>query len=236
MATAPSPNDLTRQQLDELDALLQRMLSLPLNPSDTATALAPPSAFTAPPLPDIPTPPAGKQWRVDPPAPVLNPVPHLAAPPVAAPPPTPEPRRAPEPPPAPEPPRLPVSWVPAPEPEPEPLPPPPIPISRPAPRPKAPPKPLPVVQPAAPAPRPAPRPTPHPIPDDVPAILWPIAALNAVAEALLGLFGPPGRFLRSGFGKNLLGLAGIGLLLYTAAHVAQARGWVSLPAPLPWPR
>ena len=34
MATAPSPNDLTRQQLDELDALLQRMLALPVNPDD----------------------------------------------------------------------------------------------------------------------------------------------------------------------------------------------------------
>ena len=30
MATAPSPNDLTRQQLDELDALLQKMLSVPM--------------------------------------------------------------------------------------------------------------------------------------------------------------------------------------------------------------
>ena len=30
MSTSPSPNDLTRQQLDELDSLLQRMLSLPL--------------------------------------------------------------------------------------------------------------------------------------------------------------------------------------------------------------
>ena len=36
MATAaPSPNDLTRQQLDELDALLQRMLALPLNPPES---------------------------------------------------------------------------------------------------------------------------------------------------------------------------------------------------------
>jgi hypothetical protein len=41
--------------------------------------------------------------------------------------------------------------------------------------------------------------------------------------------------LRSGFGKNVLGLAGLGLLLYTAAHVAQLRGWVLLPAPVPWP-
>ena len=30
MATAPSPNDLTRQQLDELDVLLQKMLTVPI--------------------------------------------------------------------------------------------------------------------------------------------------------------------------------------------------------------
>ena len=69
-STPPSPNDLTRQQLDELDTLLQRMLSLPLS--------APPE----PPLPQTPAPapnytsnslPAG--WRADPaaaPRPVLQ--------------------------------------------------------------------------------------------------------------------------------------------------------------------
>ena len=31
MAASPSPNDLTRQQLDELDVLLQRMLALPIS-------------------------------------------------------------------------------------------------------------------------------------------------------------------------------------------------------------
>src|SRR5947209_8014859 len=51
LATAPSPNDLTRQQLDELDALLQRMLSLPLD-APSAAGPAPPAA----PLPD-PAPP-----------------------------------------------------------------------------------------------------------------------------------------------------------------------------------
>src|SRR5436309_15988781 len=96
MATAPSPNDLTRQQLDELDALLQRMLSLPLNPPEVPN----PGAYTpgspnpgpsipipAPPLPDIPVPPAVKNWRVDPPAPAPAPVPHLLAAPVPEPPP-----------------------------------------------------------------------------------------------------------------------------------------------------
>ena len=52
MATLPTPNDLTRQQLDELDALLQRMLSLPLNKSESVKI--PP----APPLqvPEMPMP------------------------------------------------------------------------------------------------------------------------------------------------------------------------------------
>ena len=45
------------------------------------------------------------------------------------------------------------------------------------------------------------------------------------------LFGPPGWLLRSGFGKYLLGLTGIGLLVYTGAHIAQQYGWVSLPVP-----
>ena len=35
MASPNSPNDLTRQQLDELDTLLQRMLALPLNKPET---------------------------------------------------------------------------------------------------------------------------------------------------------------------------------------------------------
>src|SRR6478736_1474141 len=65
MATAPSPNDLTRQQLDELDALLQRMLSVPLAPADTPAPVTTPGPRSeAPPLPPI--------WRVDPPAPAAG--------------------------------------------------------------------------------------------------------------------------------------------------------------------
>ncbi len=64
MATLPTPNDLTRQQLDELDALLQRMLSLPLNKTDSVKV--PP----APPLPvpEMPVPsnrPSVSLWRAD---------------------------------------------------------------------------------------------------------------------------------------------------------------------------
>jgi hypothetical protein len=70
----------------------------------------------------------------------------------------------------------------------------------------------------------------------VPFPLVPLVAFNAVLNWALGLFGLPGRFLRSGFVKNLFGLVGLGLLAYTALKVAQIHGWVSLPAPLPWPR
>ena len=75
-----------------------------------------------------------------------------------------------------------------------------------------------------------------PLGETVPLPLWPLVAVNWVADTLFGLLGPPGQLLRSGFGKNMIGVAGIGLLLYTAAHVAQQQGWLSLPMPLPWPR
>jgi hypothetical protein len=51
--TVQSPNDLTRQQLDELDALLQRMLSLPLTPPESS---APAPQPYSPPLPVSPPP------------------------------------------------------------------------------------------------------------------------------------------------------------------------------------
>src|SRR5581483_6817549 len=74
MSTSPSPNDLTRQQLDELDSLLQRMLSLPRGgPAEDAPPV--------PPLPPLPEPPAG--WRADAGGPPVRP-PHLAADPVPA--------------------------------------------------------------------------------------------------------------------------------------------------------
>jgi hypothetical protein len=69
----------------------------------------------------------------------------------------------------------------------------------------------------------------------VPALLAPLVLFNRALDGLLGLFGPPGRFLRSGFVKNVLGLAGLALLLYTGAKVAQSNGWISLPTQLPWP-
>jgi hypothetical protein len=241
MATAPSPNDLTRQQLDELDTLLQRMLALPINGSEAAPPPAPDPVAAVP------------NWRVDPPAPAPIPVQQFVAPPLPVEPPRvrvpePEPPAAAAPfdftptPPAvtvrapqvrvrPEPPPAPVPVVPPPEPaapvvERKPTPPPKVVAKKPevvaAP---APVKPVVNTSGSAAEPRPP-----------VPVMLWPFVALNWAVDSVLGLCGPPGWVLRSGFGKNLLGLVGIGLLAYTAAHVAGRQGWVTLPFPLPWPR
>ena len=56
MSSPPSPNDLTRHQLDELDALLQRMLSVPAGT---------PSPGTGPTVPELPPLPASGSWRSD---------------------------------------------------------------------------------------------------------------------------------------------------------------------------
>ena len=63
-----------------------------------------------------------------------------------------------------------------------------------------------------------------------------VVQLNAAFDALCGLLGWPGRVLRSGFFKHLYGLAGLALIAYTLAHVAQVQGWAALPVSLPWPR
>ena len=221
MATvAPSPNDLTRQQLDELDALLQRMLSVPLAPPDTPMPVG--AGRDAPPLPP--------SWRIDPPAPSAGAsLPHIALP---------------------DPPSSAVSLKFEP----------PAPASEPTPAPAAPapaPKPVAKTVPASPAPAPAakvalapapvavpaPKPVvaaalPAPVPVAPPVVLplLPFVALNALFDAACGLFGPPGRVLRSGLFKHLYGLTGVGLIAYTLAHVAQTQGWVTLPVTLPWPR
>jgi hypothetical protein len=224
MATAPSPNELTRQQLDELDALLQRMLSLPLSSPDDPSRVQMP-AFQTPPLPD-PTP--VRSWRVDPPATAAAAAPHMAAAPIAAAMahstlPMTEPIAYPEP----QNPFLFRNPAPASTPEPARQP---APITRSIPtNPSA----------LAAAPKltnpsvPAVNQTP---PETVSFVLWPLVGLNWTVDRLLGLFGPPGWLLRSGFGKNVLGLTGIGLLLYTAAHIAEKQGFVSFPVDLPWPQ
>jgi hypothetical protein len=73
MATPTPPP--TRQQLDDLDALLQRMLALPVNPSG-----GPPE----PPFPESFNAPAGNVIIDDsPPARPTAPFPHPSAPPIA---------------------------------------------------------------------------------------------------------------------------------------------------------
>ena len=233
MATAPSANDLTRQQLDELDALLQRMLSLPLSPTDSPTP--------APTPPYIPEPvAAARNWRVDAPATSPAPAPHLLADALPRPPvfaaELPFAHEAAEPVLA-----APVLRMPAPEP------PRPVAVRATLPKPEptrasgvtaafVPPAPVQIPTPPAPGPFDAMAVPPPPLSETVALPLWPLVALNWTFDTLMGVFGPPGKLIRGGFGKNLLGLAGIGLLLYTAAHVAQVRGWIALPIALPWPR
>jgi hypothetical protein len=60
-STTPTPNDLTRQQLDELDALLQRMLSLPLS----APAASPPTPAPVPQVQPAPSVSLPAGWRSD---------------------------------------------------------------------------------------------------------------------------------------------------------------------------
>ncbi len=262
MATAqPSPNDLTRQQLDELDALLQRMLSVPTSPGDatppvaaptptptyvpvatpapaprlefTAAPPAYPALFSPPPPSSLPQPFSPPQPVA--PAPLPQPIPQpvirrpepVPPPPVFTPPPP--PREVAEPPEPPEPPRAkPQAPV-------EP------PVIQEAAVPKVAPAPTPVAKPqpkrerkALPIPQPAPTATatgyvPPPLP------LVPLVMFNQAFNRTLGLFGLPGRALRSGFVKSVFGLAGLGLIAYTGLKMAQLQGAITLPVELPWP-
>jgi hypothetical protein len=69
----------------------------------------------------------------------------------------------------------------------------------------------------------------------VPPMLIPLVGFNRLLHPALGRLGLAGRILRSGFGKNLLALAGLGLLAITAAKIAQLLGWVATSTTLPWP-
>lgn len=220
-----APINPTRQQLEELDALLQRMLSLPLNQQES---LLPP-----PP----PPPPPMAQMMSPPPMPVMSPRPTPPAPP---------PRRRAEPPsgdnawnvPLPvggsppiangwpvgiealnvsatstvtpkqaaPPARLRVTSVPSPQemnaPREAPAPaqrlriePPPMTI------------PIPAMRPQSPAPPEAP----------LPFYLWPLGVMDRTMGNALAAFGPPGRWLGQGGGKVFFGWCG--LLMLTAAAV-----------------
>jgi hypothetical protein len=266
MATAPSPNDLTRQQLDELDALLQKMLSVPLppdtpplpGPANTSSTGRNDHAVSAPARggnesgPALTDPPLPPSWRVDPPA---SPRPASApagsftsgaregsapAPHLAlADPPSSVSLKL-------EPP-VPSALTQTPAPA-APL----KPVAKtapaPVPAPSLPPTPA-VVAPPSPklAPAVAPTPalpapkansglTPPPTTPPVPVPLLPFVMLNALFDAGCGWLGPFGRVLRSGLFKQLCGATGLALLVYTAAHLAQVQKWVTLPVSLPWPQ
>jgi hypothetical protein len=202
MAT-PTANDLTRQQLEELDALLQRMLAAPA-PS--------PARRPVPPTPSIPAvPPVVESWRVDP-ADLMPPRLHLELPEMPATPskelgkPTFIPAEPPIPPTAPAPsiadeladeatgvpvtpsmPFRPESAVPFPEPSPEPIP-------------------LQSAEKVYP-PRTA----------GVPPAMWPVYAVNWIVEEMLVALG--GEALTRPAAKWALGLAGIAMIGIAAAWV-----------------
>jgi hypothetical protein len=249
MSSATSSGQSMRQQLDDLDALLQRMLSLPINQLDDS-----------PPAPPRPAP-----AKVANPVRAEGPSPQPPAPPAA---PVHAPPRmrlltdsSPVPPPADtEPigyeraftinlnpqngssvlgPRSPARWMDA---EPMPLPNPPRPAPRqasppvrPAPEPPAQPaakaivsiEPLPTAAPSRP---PAPempvseslRPSPFRRPR-TPIVLLPLALVETIFDGVMSLFGPPGEWLASPAGKNLLGY--VGLLMLGGCAAWGALDW-----------
>jgi hypothetical protein len=236
-----APLNPTRHQLEELDALLQRMLSLPLNQSESVLPQAPPP------------PPAMPQMMASPPP--MAPRPAPVAPPAA-------PRRRAEPPsgdnawnvplpatgaptvlngwpvgieslnvsatstvtPKPAPSRLRVTSVPNPH-EAQPI------------MPQA-------AMPAAPAgvqpqqrlrvepppmtiPIPPPRPQPlMPLEAPLPFYLWPMGVVDRTMGNMLAAFGPPGRWLGQGGGKVFFGWCGLVMLAAAAVWgVMDYMGW-----------
>jgi hypothetical protein len=221
MATSSPPaGNSMRQQLDELDALLQRMLTLPVTQTDDGEPTAPTNGMSEkPPAPPkggprlvlldgsapVPTPqsppPAtwDAHWNIN-----LNPQQGSSilgprSPAAAVQPPV---FRAET-----------VAFVPSrPEPVPQP------PMSMPTP-----PSDGPVVrtEPLHSPPRRSPVEAPAPLP------LLPFVALNRAFDAVMLCLGTPGQWFCTSAGRNMLGYAGLGVLF---ASVALAAGWVG------WPR
>jgi hypothetical protein len=222
MAT-PAPHP-TRRQLDDLDALLQRMLALPVDPAEEPAPPDEPLAASQPaaaPLADEPAPPAGNMILSDP-LPVVTP----PAPPsgnMILSDPLPPPRRDDG------------VWM---KDEPRPmasgssflLPPSPVPPAAPVP--------LPLLNPVPPAQRRAPvlpppdrRLSPREAliasrPPEVFVLLRPILWLNRAFDGLAFALGAPGRWLRRPVGRTALGLIGLLLLAAAGALVLLDRfGW-----------
>ena len=245
----------TRQQLDELDALLQRMLSLPLNQldGDLGTVPPPPPPPVRPPLPPVgySTNPAPLP-QTQPSRPMAPPPRPVASAPRPAPPPMP-PRKEPSPGDhtwnVPLPPSGGVSvygtWpmgIEAIAPSSRPVVPPPAPPSNlrvttiPSPdetneaREAVPPLDrfrMEAPAPYVPVPPPpaATRPVPPPS-EPVPALLWPLAAIDWTVGKPLSIFGAPGRWLGQGGGKTLVGWGGMFLLAAAVIWgVVDYMGW-----------
>jgi hypothetical protein len=243
MASAPSTNDLTRQQLDELDALLQKMLALPLSgPENASSPAISRSILTELPLPEYPTSrpiapsfapstpkPNGREtspptvWRGEAPASTTSELQLLVVTAPSPPPPAPVTRKAPT-----SQPRSAESSLSLPLAEnvemPTQLVPNPFHLKTPASS---------IVDspPTAPTTNEPTRSTM----DSVASLLAPLVVFNRTLNAALGRLGLAGRILRSGFGKNALALSGLVLLALTAARIAQQLGWVTLSTTLPWP-
>ena len=248
---ATSPNDLTRQQLDELDALLQKMLAVPIAPAE-------PTPVPSVEVPELPEPVGS--WRMDAPTPAAMRLPHMtpaAVPAMAEVAPS-MPKFAAEPvfletridsrqfarpdasanmpmprlfgPSEPQmaPPEM--TFVPPPIQNRSTFVPPPMqaePVEM-ATMNAMPADDVPMMRdeemavPLAMAETPA-------ASGSVPVAMWPVYGVNKIIESVLGLFGPPGELFCMPAMKWLLGLAGIALLLAAAAWSARGMGWITLP-------
>jgi hypothetical protein len=223
---AATPNDLTRQQLDELDHLLQRMLAMPLSQPEARSA---PVKIAIPSPPDIPAMALmASDWRLDAPQ-TSPPAPHLNTEP------TPEPvlamsattsvaayaMPAPQPLAPVERPMVPAMVV---LPEPPPV----SPVVLDLPMPRFGKFDLADVPPAAPITT-VPITTAPATPPAVPMALWPIAAVNWLMETTLNMFGTPGHALTSRAGKNLLGVTGMMMLAAAGLYTLNGQGVIHLP-------
>ena len=230
MTTTPSQNDLTRQQLEELDLLLQRMLSAP--------SAKPEAKKSVPVIPDVPvpTPASVEGWRIDPPAPMpprlhsapMEPIPLDAGiSPIAQP----KPVTAFVPPEPPEEPKAPVVSqtlieLPAQTT---------VPVTPAVPFQPAPSESLPafgrldpvVFQASEPAPVSTP-PVDTSTAPGVPMVMWPLYGVNWMAEECLKLFG--GESLTRPTAKWALGVAGIAMLVGAAAWTLHGTGIVTFTA------
>jgi hypothetical protein len=227
MATTTSPNDLTRQQLDELDTLLQRMLALPLNKPEIPH---PPTVAPPPPLPDMP--PINGMWRTDSAQTEVK-TPYFAA--------QPEPAMT-----------LSHAVTPSGLTRPGPsafavVPPPGTGTLRGVDAPATPAGFVPMKLPSVSAPAPAfgdvnPFLLPPPgstssvatkaVPaktSTVPVVMWPVYGVNTILEFFLKLLGPIGTVLLKPSMKMVLGFAGLALLAGAGAWAAMGMGWVQWP-------